>query len=253
MKFPLVRCTAPVLLALATGCDSTPIQPTFPKFESTPRFFSGSLAPGAASGVFTFSLKVDGGARVTLGSVTSLGTGEPNAAELALSLGTPSGGGCAPTTSKTVSAALSGQVTAALRTGDYCVTLADSGSLTEPVNFTIRVVTSVGITPGIGGTKLDLFPATLARGSFSLKTFQVNGIGTLTLTLTGVGATGAAIKIGVGLWDGEACRLNTAIIGSPSADPLITTTADAGSYCVVLTDVGNLTAQVVVSGAILHP
>jgi hypothetical protein len=253
MKFPLVRWVGIFWLALASGCSSTPISPTFPAFVTVNRFFSGSLAPGATSGLFTFSVKFDGAARVTLGSVTSSATGEPDASMLALTLGTPSGTSCAPTTSKTAAAALSGQVTAVITTGDYCVTLADPGNLTQPVDFTIRVATSVGITPSIGNSRVDPLPTTLARNSQSMRTFKVNLIGNLTLNLTDVGANpDLAIKVGLGLWDGSACRLNTAIVSVASTDPLITTTADAGDYCVVLTDIGNLTSQTLIAGSIVH-
>jgi hypothetical protein len=217
------------------------------------RFFSGSLAPAGASGVFTFPVRVDGAIRVTLGSVTSSATGEPDSSSLVLSLGTPSGGTCLVTNTNTVPADLSGQVTAVVTTGDRCVTLADPGNLTQAVDFTIRVVTSVGITPNLGPTKTDSLPATLARNSQSLKTFTVGGIGTLKLALIGVGPNpDLAIKIGLGLWDGAACRISTTVVSAPAADALITTIADAGDYCVILSDIGNLTAQVPISGTIAH-
>jgi hypothetical protein len=253
MKFTLVRWVGVVWLALATGCSSTPISPTFPAYATVTRFFSGSLGPGAASGVFTFSTKFDGAARVTLGSVTSSATGDADASALALSLGKPSGATCSPTNTKTVAAALSGQITAVLTTGDYCITLADPGNLTQPVDFTIRVVTSVGITPSLGLTKTDSLPATLARNSQSLKTFKVGSIGTLTLNLTGVGPNpDLVIKVGLGLWDGSACRISTTVLSAVSTDALVTTTADAGDYCVLLTDIGNLTSQVAIEGTIQH-
>jgi hypothetical protein len=253
MKFPLVQSIGVVWLALAAGCSSTPISPTFPAYATVTRFFSGSLAPGAASTVFTFSAKLDGAARVTLGSVTSSATGEPDPTMLTLSLGTPSGGTCSPTNTKTEAAALSGQVTAVLKTGDYCITLADPGTLTQAVDFTIRVVTSVGITPGIGAARFDPLPGTLARNSQSLKTFTVGSIGTLKVFLTSAAADPTLpIKIGLGLWDGSACRLNTTIVSGTSADALITTTADAGDYCVVLTDIGNLPSQTIIIGSVQH-
>jgi len=203
--------------------------------------------------MFTFSTLVDGAARITLGSVTSGATGEPDPSMLTLSLGTPSGGTCAPTNTKTVAADLSGQVTTLLTTGSYCVALADPGALAQTVNFTIRVVTSVGITPSLGFTKTESLPGTLSRNSQSLKTFTVDSIGALKLTLSGVGPNpDLAIKIGLGLWDGSACRISTAVVSAVSADALVTTTADAGDYCVLLTDIGNLTTQVSIAGTIQH-
>jgi hypothetical protein len=252
MKFPLVRWVGVAWLALAAGCSSTPISPTFPAYATVTRFFSGSLAPGA-SNMFTFSAKLDGAARITLGSVTSSATGDPDPSALTLTLGTPSGAACSPTKANTVAAALSGQVTAVLTTGDYCVTLADPGNLTQAVNFTIRVVTSVGITPSLGITRTDTLPSTLAQNSQSLKTFTVGSIGALVLNLIGVGSNpDLAIKVGLGLWDGSACRITTNIVSVASTDALLTTTADAGDYCVLLTDVGNLPSQVSVSGTIQH-
>ena len=253
MKLPFVRGLAALWLALAVGCSSNPIAPTFPQYATVSRYFSGSMAPGGAPAVFTFSVKIDGAIRVTLGSVTSSATGEPDATPLAVGFGTPSGASCSATTSQTAAAALTGQLTSTITHGDYCVVLTDPGALTQPVKFTIRVVTSVGATPGIGLARADSLPGSLSRNSQSLKTFSTNTSGDMSLTFTEIGTNPAlAIKIGLGIWDGSACRLNTTIVSAPSTDPLISTTADAGDYCVLITDVGNLTAQVLVTGVIIH-
>jgi hypothetical protein len=251
MRFPFVRWAAAVLLALTGGCGSS-TTPTISDLTSVTQFFSGSLAPGTSSGVFTFSVTLAGTTNVMLGSVTSAATGEPSSATLTLNLGTVSGTACAPTTTKTVAAALAAQITAVLTAGTYCVTVADTGSLVEISNFTVRTVSTTG-TPPLAVARFDLFPSTLARNGSVTKTFTAVREGTASLTLTTVASdTVLAIEVGLGLWDGSACRLNTTVVTTGGADPQIVTSVDAGTYCVLLKDIGQLSGQVPISGTITH-
>lgn len=253
MRFPFVRWAAAVLLlALVAGCGSTTTTPSTSDFTSATQFFSGSLAPTKTSGVFTFSLTATSTTNVTLGSVTSAATGEPSSATLTLNLGTVSGAACTPTTTKAVAAALAAQVTTTLATGTYCVTVADTGGLAEITNFTIRVTSTTGTAP-VALVKFDLFPTTLARNGSATKTFVAVTEGTASLTLTTVAAdTVIAIEVGLGLWDGSACRLNTTVVTTGGTDPQITTSIDAGTYCILLKDIGQLTGQVAISGTNTH-
>jgi hypothetical protein len=129
--------------------------------------------------------------------------------------------------------------------------VADVGEITAPTNFTVRVVTSTGTLP-TGTASTDLFPTTLFRFGATVKTFNVGGFGgAASLTLTSV-TDDAPIEISLGVWDGSTCRLNTSVVTASGTDPQITINVDAGAYCVRLADIGNLTQQATVSGAIQH-
>jgi hypothetical protein len=56
-----------------------------------------------------------------------------------LGYGVPAGEGCAIQKSILATPALTSQLTATLRDGRYCASIADVGNLKEPANFSIRV------------------------------------------------------------------------------------------------------------------
>src|SRR5579862_1728376 len=237
-------------LAGVAGCGATT-----PSGDITTasQFFSDALAPKASSKIFTFTLTASSTANVMLGSVTSAATGEPSTAMLTMTLGTSSGSTCTATSSKTIASSLTAQIVSTLSAGTYCVTVSDPGNLTETSNFTVRVTTTTG-TPTASLSTTDQLPTTLAKGGTSIKTFTAADSGALQVTLTAVAADPTLeIELGVGVWDGAVCRLNTSLVTASGTMPQIETNVDAGVYCIRLADVGNLTGQVATSGTILHP
>ena len=59
---------------------------------------------------------------------------------VALSVGTLSGTACTPTTTVNATAALKAQLATALAAGTFCVNVADLGTVTEDLSFSLRVV-----------------------------------------------------------------------------------------------------------------
>lgn len=254
MSTHLVRWIAVALTGLLVGCSSnTPTSPSTNDYSSAAQFFSDVLAPMGTSAALTFTLTASNTVAVTLASLTD-SAGEPVQEQLTLNVGTMSGSACAPTTlSKVVGAALTAVVAVSLPAGTYCVSVVDQGQLAAPRNFTIRIVTSTG-TPAAGTAGTDQLPSTLTRNGRSVKTFTATAQGDVSVTLTGVaGDVVLPVGLALGVWDGSACRLNTSLVTTAGTDPQIAMTVDAGTYCVRLIDVGNLTWQVTISGTIQHP
>ena len=94
--------------------------------------------------------------------------------------------------------------------------------------------------------------STVAPAGASTRSFTVNSVGTISVTLTGAGAT---LGLGVGLprTTGGGCRLGVAVIASAGGSPQISTQADAGQYCVQVYDLGTLTDPVGFSLKVEHP
>jgi len=120
------------------------------------------------------------------------------------------------------------------------------------------------LVAGCGSDKTPTTPSTtssivsenwssaLAPGGTSTRSFTVKSAGTISVTLTGAGAT---VGLGVGLprVSGGGCRLGAAVDASAGSTPQISTQADAGQYCVQVYDLGTLTDPVGFSVKIEHP
>lgn len=93
------------------------------------------------------------------------------------------------------------------------------------------------------------------RGSAS-RSFTVSETGTVSVILTSVGPpSDVVVGLGVGIprATGAGCNLSQSVNTPASSTPQVTTTAEAGAYCVRVFDVGNLTGDVSFSIAITHP
>ena len=92
----------------------------------------------------------------------------------------------------------------------------------------------------------------LAPGGASSRSFTANAAGTISITLTGAGAT---VGLGVGLprTSGGGCRLGVTVNAAPGPTAQLTTQADAGSYCVQVFDLGSLSDPVPFAMTINHP
>lgn len=118
-----------------TADDSTTTAAT--STTATPLLFAGTLdARGRL--FYSFTVSSTRTVRITLETLQT-GAGTPSRAILALGLGKPSGTGCALSRSMDASATEAPQFDESLTAGVYCTELADSGALTEPVVFSIRI------------------------------------------------------------------------------------------------------------------
>lgn len=124
--------------AVCAGCGDSSETPTSPT-ASEPRaiLFSGTLQP-RASRFYSYTLTTSGTVTAMLASLEQ--NGAPASHALELGLGIPAGTGCTATLTSTTAAALTSQLRHDANAGTYCVRIADTSGLPEPMNFTIRVV-----------------------------------------------------------------------------------------------------------------
>jgi hypothetical protein len=106
--------------------------------------------------------------------------------------------------------------------------------------------------PSNTSTMSETWSSVVAPGGQSSRSFTVNSSGTINVTLT---ASGATLGLGIGLprVTGGGCRLGVSVNTSAGSTPQITTSADAGQYCVQVYDLGTLTDPVGFALKIDHP
>ena len=114
---------------------------------------------------------------------------------------------------------------------------------------TLEVPTSPSVGPFT-----DVFASQVGVRGTATRSFTVRETGTVSVTLTSVGAP-LELGLGVGIPNsgGAGCNLTTSVVTGAGTSPQITITADGGAYCVRVSDVGNLTADVTFSVSVLHP
>jgi len=119
------------------GCRAENTQPDYTIVSPVTETFQGTLnVQGAA--FFSFLVGNPDPVTITFASLTkSSGTAVTTAVKLGF--GVPAGETCAPTTSLTTSSGLQAQVLQVASAGTYCVIISDPGSLTETVNFAIKI------------------------------------------------------------------------------------------------------------------
>lgn len=232
--------------ACLAACGSSSTAPTNTG-TSVPNLFSGSIV-SRGSAFYSFNVAGQSTVSVTLASLTSK-TGTALQTPVTIGLGIPQGTGCATSTSMPATPALKSQISLTLGSGTYCVNINDSSGLADTTNFAIRilVVTGTPTTTSTAGT--ETFATNLTVGGIVTRAFTMSQGGTVTATLTS--ASGQTIGFGVGLWDGVSCGPTT--FGPASDGAQLSVPADAGTYCVKLADIGNLTSTIGFSVTIAHP
>jgi hypothetical protein len=112
-------------------------------------------------------------------------------------------------------------------------------------------------TPGNGGSSgersTETFNGTLAPRSGSWHTFTVTAAGSIDVTLTTLTApANTAVGVGIGTTPTNGCDVqawnNASVQGT-----LITAPINAGTFCVMVYDVGNLTGDVTYTVTVIHP
>lgn len=116
-------------------------------------------------------------------------------------------------------------------------------SPTSPTSPTIAITTeNFTGTVAVGGSDVHPFTVTLTNGD-------------LNATLTAAGPpAGIFMGLGIGTLSGTACTLLSggAVVTAASATPQLSGTAAAGSYCVVVSDVGNQTSDITYAVTVMH-
>lgn len=247
------RLTALATLAvmLTAGCGKSPTSPTSATASASNELFTGTLSPGG-SAFYSFALNAAGTVAVTLASVTTGAGGQVMSGLLGVALGTPSGFGCASIEGVDAAPGLVAQLTAARDPGIYCVKLSDSGSLASDGLFVVRVVTSAAVSSSTS-TTTDTFASQLARGGSATRAFTTQAAGVVRVTLTAFADGTTPVGLGFGVPATSACNLTQSVVVVPGGEPQIALNADAGSYCVRLSDTGVLRDDAGFSMTIEHP
>jgi hypothetical protein len=130
--------------SVASACSSSTSPSTTTVTSSTTETFSGTLSPGSFS-IQTFTMGQTGTANVMLGALTPTGNGPllapPLSVPVKVGVGTPNAdaSACALVGALDLTPALTYQLAVPLNQGSGCVMLADTGSLTTTVTYTIVV------------------------------------------------------------------------------------------------------------------
>ena len=129
-------------------------------------------------------------------------------------------------------------------------------SATSPTTTTTTTTT----TTVAAASNTDNFSAVVAVGGIVSYPFTVGDYGTVNANITSVTGTGVPttvqMRLGMGtISDDGSCATSTAQLVRPSttATAQITTTFTAGTYCVMVQDVGNLFRPATVAFNVAHP
>ena len=102
-------------------------------------------------------------------------------------------------------------------------------------------------SPDVATTTAVGFASRLQEGGSAWRTFTVAASGTVKVQLVTVSQPDVVMRIGIGTVSGTECTVTqkTETAASATSDtPQITATLNAGTYCVKISDIGNLTTIV---------
>ncbi|MDO8795658.1 MAG: hypothetical protein Q7J25_13685 [Vicinamibacterales bacterium] len=135
--FFLSLLTLALTAAACGGNSTTSPASTSVASPTATETFTGQLAVGG-SRFYSFVVPLNGTVNVTLVSVG--GTDVVPTVMLVLGIGTPSGTGCATSSSVNAQAGVSTpQITLTEGPGRYCAVVADIGNLVAPATFTVTI------------------------------------------------------------------------------------------------------------------
>lgn len=109
-------------------------------------------------------------------------------------------------------------------------------------------------------TVTEVMASTLPVGGSRFYSFAIHTAGTVTATLQDISGTnvapGTVVNMGIGTPSGTTCsgtQNNVQASGSAGLNTYVTASEQAGQYCVVISDVGNLFAPASFTITIDHP
>lgn len=99
------------------------------------------------------------------------------------------------------------------------------------------------------------FAGILLPGTSAARAFTVGSRGTVALTLSETTPAGVIVGLGVGIprITGAGCTLNTVVNVSAGAAAQLSVTAESGTYCAQVFDLGTLTEPLPLTLLISHP
>jgi hypothetical protein len=244
-------CCLLISAFFVSGCHNSTAPTTTP---SAPYFssdvFFGTLSPQSTQ-FHEVDVLQSASVIVTLVGLTTPGTNETISTPITLLLGTLSGDACVGSTTVAATPALTAHLTQQLSTGAYCVAVSDGGGLSSPADFSVRIVQTANVD-AIGQAGTDTFSSNLYPGSTDVRTFATAQRGDILVKLLNV-TPAAAITFGLGVTsDGSNCLLHKAVVSTPGSPSEFAATADAGSYCVKVSDPGGLADRVTFNIEIQH-
>lgn len=103
----------------------------------------------------------------------------------------------------------------------------------------------------------DTFSGTLPVGGSTFFPFTVGQYGTVNATLVRIGGPGVPstveVRLGLGTITDSSCSTSTMSLVTAGTAPEVTATDQPGTYCVDVSDVGNLFEDATVSLTVAHP
>lgn len=127
-----------------------------------------------------------------------------------------------------------------------------NSTATAPSTATTTTTTDVA-----SPTMTDTFSGTLPVGGSTFFPFTVGQYGTVNATLAGIGGPGVPstvqVRLGLGNITDSSCSTSTMSIVAASTATEVTATDQPGTYCVDVSDVGNLFEDATVSLTVAHP
>jgi hypothetical protein len=120
---------------------------------------------------------------------------------------------------------------------------------------------STPTTPSPADAKItEVFNGTLPVNGSRMYSVSIASYGTITATLTSMGGSGVppsvVVNLGVGFPAGASCNATAVAVqvtGTADLTTQASTTQQPGTYCVIISDVGNLFAPATFSISITHP
>ena len=180
----------------------------------------------------TFIVGTAGAVEITLMTLTN-STGAVFTQPVALSVGTLNGTACTSTTTVNATSALKAQLATTLAIGTFCVNVADLGTVTEDLLFSLRVVQLP--SAGVPTSTTDTFSSNITPLGSASRTFTVAASGTVTVTLQSLGAAvDVGLSLGVANVTSDLCTATTTVMGQSGT--VISMPADPSTYCVKIFD-----------------
>jgi hypothetical protein len=98
------------------------------------------------------------------------------------------------------------------------------------------------------------FESQIVRGGSATRAFTLTTAGTIGVTLTSVRPS-IVVGLGIGIprTDGNGCNLSRSVETSAGDSPQVSASADPGSYCVKVFDVGQIDQSASFSVLVTHP
>jgi len=240
------------VVSIACGDDAVPTEPTDVGPFSRTEVFTGTLAPGGTS-FYSIASGSAGAVAVTFASARVVNTSTTLSPTLTIGFGVPRGIDCQTSQTVQASPSLQAQVKVSIEPGIYCIRIADSGGLSQSIDFAVRMIFPVEpITTPATSPQTEPFNSLLAVGGTSARTFVVPQAGGYSITLTGAPAP-VGMSVGIPEFGTNGCLPMSSLTATANSGAQFSGSIDPGTYCLRVFDVGGLSAPISFTINIVHP